>query len=177
MAPLRNITIVGASGNVGLPITLALAASPAKFALTALTRLTSSPSPRLPPSVRILRADYNDKAALVEAFRGQDAVVCTIGSTSNTLQDTLIDAAAEAGVRRFIPSHFAFDHLAEKDGLPLSEIIPVGSLKEAPVKKIEDLRAAGSKMEWTAVVTGPWVDFVREIRASVFASLLTRSSS
>ena len=41
---------------------------------------------------------------IVEAFRGQDAVVNCITSTQVEEQFKFIDAAVEAGVKRYVPS-------------------------------------------------------------------------
>lgn len=150
---VKNVCVVGASGNIGLPITKALVSS-GLFQVSALTRPTSTPSAELHDSVTILRASYSDKAALVGALKGQDAVICTIGTANNADQDALIDAAAEAGVKRFLPSHFALDN--QREGI--AEVAPVTVLKEAPIGKLKALEGTG--MSWTAVVTGSWVDFV-----------------
>lgn len=62
------------------------------------------------PSVRHSVVDYEDINALVEALRGQDAVVSTIGKVSTgKAQQNLVDASVAAGVRHFIPSEFGAD--------------------------------------------------------------------
>lgn len=152
-ALIKKVVVVGASGNIGLPITKALASS-GRFAVTALTRPSSAPSLQLPSTVGILRADYSDKQALVNALKGQDAVVCAIGTAQLGLQYLLIEAAAEAGVKRFIPSHWAFD--SQREGF--AEVAPVAALKEGPISKLKDLQSTG--MSWSAIITGSWVDFV-----------------
>lgn len=43
---------------------------------------------------------------LTEALKGQDAVVLTIGSAVIPEQQTVIDAAINAGVKRILPSEF-----------------------------------------------------------------------
>lgn len=151
--PIKSVCVLGASGNIGLPITQALASS-GLFTVSALTRLSSTPSPELPSTVKLLRANYSDKEGLVQAFKGQDAVVCAISTAFNTSQDTLIEAAAEAGVKRFIPSHWYLD--SQREGI--AEAAPVVVLKEGPIAKLKGLQSTG--MTWTAVVTGSWVDFV-----------------
>ncbi|KAI8294177.1 Bifunctional pinoresinol-lariciresinol reductase 2 [Colletotrichum sp. SAR11_240] len=50
--------------------------------------------------------DYNDEKSLVKALAGQDAVVSALSREAIPLQIPLIDAAATAGVKRFIPSEF-----------------------------------------------------------------------
>lgn len=50
--------------------------------------------------------DYNDEESLVKALAGQDAVVSALSREAIPLQTPLIDAAATAGVKRFVPSEF-----------------------------------------------------------------------
>ena len=150
-SPIRNVCVAGARGNLGLPITNALVSS-GLFNVSALSRSSASFPSNLPTSVTIVHADYDDHTALVTALRGQDAVVCAIDHVGNLSQERLIDAAAEAGVRRFVPSHWAFDHMAEG----FKAVAPVWVLKESPIQR---LREKG--LPWTAIVTGSWVDFVR----------------
>lgn len=59
-AALKNVCVVGAPGNIGLPIAHALLAS-GLFNVAALTRPSSTPSPDLPGSVELLRAEYKTK--------------------------------------------------------------------------------------------------------------------
>lgn len=60
----------------------------------------------LPANVRRVAVDYNDKGSLVEVLKGQDAVVSTVSIEGILGQKLIIDAAIQAGVRRFIPSDF-----------------------------------------------------------------------
>lgn len=60
----------------------------------------------LPVNVRRVAVDYNDKESLVNVLKGQDAVVSTVSMEAIPDQKLIIDAAIQAGVRRFIPSDF-----------------------------------------------------------------------
>lgn len=77
-----------------------------KFNITALARKTSSTT--VPADVKLIKADYSSHTELVEAFRGQDAVIITVGDdgTIEQISRTLLSAAVEAGVKRIIPSEF-----------------------------------------------------------------------
>lgn len=70
--------------------------------MTILSRATSSAA--FPTGTTVKKVDYEDEAALVEAFTGQDAVISTLTAQFVASQTKLIDAAAKAGVKRFIPS-------------------------------------------------------------------------
>jgi uncharacterized protein YbjT (DUF2867 family) len=90
-----------ASGLIGKPIVAALLASES-FTITALSRPDSSAS--FPDGVQIKKVDYSDENALVEAFRGQDAVISTINTFAAHIQANFVEAAVRAHVKRFIPS-------------------------------------------------------------------------
>jgi uncharacterized protein YbjT (DUF2867 family) len=79
-----------------------------KFNVTVGTRDASSGS--LPAGVKVVQIDYTSQESLVGAFKGQDAVVVTIGNHNPALleqiQVAVIDAAVAAGVSHIIPSNF-----------------------------------------------------------------------
>lgn len=95
---IQNVLLVGASGGLGAPTLQHL--DKAGFDVTILSRPDSSSS--FPSKFKVIRADYQDEAALVQASTGQDAVVFLLGPLQGGLQPTFLDAAAEAGVKRFI---------------------------------------------------------------------------
>ena len=69
-----------------------------KHTVTAITRFDSQS--KLPEGVTIHKVDYEKPDSLVEALRGQDALVITLSGQSPIQQteEKLIRAAAEAGV-------------------------------------------------------------------------------
>ncbi|KAH0276867.1 NAD(P)-binding protein, partial [Aureobasidium melanogenum] len=103
MPIIKNVAILGASGNFGTPITSALVA--AGFNITIITR--SSSTTIHPPNIPIVRIDYS-LDTLTQAFTNQDAVVCVVGPGGISLQKTFIDAAVIAGVKRFIIDDFGW---------------------------------------------------------------------
>jgi hypothetical protein len=60
----------------------------------------------LPAGVKFEVVNYNSIDSLEAAFRGQDAIVSTVGMEAIPVQKSVIDAAIKAGVKRFIPSDF-----------------------------------------------------------------------
>jgi uncharacterized protein YbjT (DUF2867 family) len=56
----------------------------------------------------VVEVDYADHNALVEAFKGYEALVLTLGDIPTQFKNSkpLIDAAIDAGVTRVIPSEF-----------------------------------------------------------------------
>ena len=100
-----------------------------------------------------MKSDYSD-ASLVDAFKGQDAVVSAIGAAGLAEEIKLIDAAVKAGVKRFIPSEYAINNRNAK----AAALIPFYSLK---VQINEHLKAQESKgLTWTGIATGPAFDWV-----------------
>jgi NmrA-like family len=106
--------------------------------------------------VKAIKTDYTH-ASLVSAFQGQDAVVSTISTSSLTEQKRVIDAAVEAGVKRFIPSDFGWDTSG-----PISlEVAPCTVMKKDPVEYLREKEKDG--MSWTSIINGLWVDWVSKL--------------
>ena len=96
-----------AGGNCGRFITEALLTT-GKHTITAITR-TDSKS-KLPNGVISKTVDYNKQETLVEALRGQDALVVTLsGYTPQETELRLITAAGEAGVAWILPNEWSPD--------------------------------------------------------------------
>lgn len=77
----------------------------AGFEVTLLSR-SEKPDEVLPDGVRRVVADYGDVDSLAKVLSGQDAIVSTVGMEGALGQKLIIDAAIQAGVKRFIPSDF-----------------------------------------------------------------------
>jgi uncharacterized protein YbjT (DUF2867 family) len=125
MAPYRSLAILGASGNVGEQLLAALAKHP--YAKFLDIRILTRPSPwkvKGDPAlhVRVFEITYNMRethAMLVDALRGVDVVISTVGDDSGLTgrdvkncgelpgfkaQDAVARAAKEAGVKLFVPA-------------------------------------------------------------------------
>jgi uncharacterized protein YbjT (DUF2867 family) len=55
---------------------------------------------------KVVRGDFNDINFYRSALKGQDALVLATGSSALDAQKDIMTAAAEAGVKRIIPSEF-----------------------------------------------------------------------
>ncbi|KAH7116336.1 putative isoflavone reductase like protein P3 [Dactylonectria macrodidyma] len=97
-----NVAVAGGTGILGSLVLKSLLQS-GRFNVTILGR---SERNHRPIGVKLAVVDYNDSNSLVEALKGQDAVVSTLSREATLLQLSLIDAAVTAGVKRFIPSEF-----------------------------------------------------------------------
>ena len=97
--------------------------------------------------------DYDSIDSLANALKGQEAIVSTLGSVALEKQLLLIEAAAKAHVKRFIPSEFGCDTLNEK-----SRALPAFKNKVVVQDALEK-EAATSGMTYTLVCTGPFLDW------------------
>ena len=72
----KNVLLVGASGDVGRSLLSDLVAD-VNFQVSALSRVDSSA--KFPSGINLIKIDYSDQSALVEALTGQDIVISAIG--------------------------------------------------------------------------------------------------
>ena len=152
MAPLKSVLLVGATGNAGAPILAALTADQT-FKVSVLTRASSTST--FPPSVTIHKvSDDYPLPDLIAAFQGQDAVISTISRLSIETQKRMIDAAVQAGVKRFIPSEFGGDPDNEKT----AALLPEFTEGKKPVLDYLKGKAQEGRITWTGIATGPFWD-------------------
>lgn len=159
MAPIKNVAVIGGSGNVGKAIVQELLA--AGFVVTALTR--SSSSSTFPDGVKVKKVDYESIDSLKEAFGGQDVVVSAIATPAVQGQKTIIDAAIAAGVKRFIPSEFGINTRIT-GGTAIGKIL---SGKVAIVDYLDEKSKSNPEVTWTGVSTGLFFDWGLDNIASV----------
>ncbi|OIW28169.1 NAD(P)-binding protein [Coniochaeta ligniaria NRRL 30616] len=149
MSPIKNVAIIGGSGNVGRPILEELVA--AGFKVTALTRATSTST--FPESVTVKKVDFSSPESLKEAFAGQDAVVSAIATVAVDSQEPIIDAAIAAGVKRYIPSEFGVN-------TRLTPGTTIGKILAGKVAVVDYLKTKESpNFSWTGVSTGMFFDW------------------
>lgn len=147
---IQKVIILGAGGSIGPTILQALKPH---FTLSIITRKSSTsilPSSEFPTFT--VGDDY-PALELLQAFQGQDAVVCCMSPWAMDKQFHIIDIAVQAGVKHFIPGEFGGDSTNAK----AVEMIP-------PLKVRNDvvayLRAQeGNGLSWTAVINGQILDW------------------
>lgn len=149
MSPIKNVAIIGGSGNVGRPILEELVA--AGFNVTALTRATSTST--FPEGVTVKKVDFGSTESLKEAFAGQDAVVSAIATAAVGSQQLIIDAAIAAGVKRYIPSEFGIN-------TRLTPGTTIGKILAGKVAVVDYLKTKESpNFSWTGLSTGMFFDW------------------
>lgn len=99
-----------------------------------------------------MQSDYTFNS-LVKAFTGQDALVCAIAATGIEDQKNIIDAAAAAKVKRFVPNEFGADTTSE-----VPDLAHVFKEKREVMSHLKQKQADG--LTWTAICTGTWIDWV-----------------
>ncbi|KAK6379294.1 hypothetical protein LTS17_006212 [Exophiala oligosperma] len=110
---IENIAIVGAGGQIGGYLAKHLLAT-GKHNVTAITRADSVS--KLPRGIKVAKVDYGDPSTIVDALRGQDALLITLSVfVPPDTQATLINAAIEAGVPWIMPNDWGTD--STDDGL------------------------------------------------------------
>ncbi|OAG34000.1 hypothetical protein AYO21_11855 [Fonsecaea monophora] len=174
--PIKKVVVLGATGNVGRPITTALAE--AGYTVTAASR---TPGQKFPDSIKNITSavvDYTSPEALTALFTGQDAVVEAIPPNALHMQGTIVDACLAAGtVRHIITPDFACDtfneHITE-----LALYVP-----KVEAQRVLEGKLKGSKVNWSAIITGGcvlWQDEIEETTqrlTTFFASLLHGSTA
>ena len=101
----------------------------------------------------MIPVNYDSIESLTTALRGQEAVVSTLASAAIATQLRLIEAAADAHVKRFIPSEFGSNTINEK-----TRALPVFKDKVAVQDALKE-KAASSGMSYTVICTGPFFDW------------------
>lgn len=102
--------------------------------------------------------DYTSFHSLTAALKGQDALVSTLASTALATQLLLVEAAAKAHVKRFIPSEFGSDTLNEN-----VRRLPVFADKIAVQDALRREAAVSGGMTYTFICSGPFLDWGLEV--------------
>lgn len=146
---MKNVMIIGASGSIGLAVISSLLAN--NFTVSVLTRESSTAT--FPQTVTVHKTDYTTES-LVKAFQGQHAIVSAIATFSTSLQTTIISAAVQAGVQRFVPSEFGIDTSSPE----IEVFIPPTKGKRDTIKCLKEMEGKG--MTWTAICVGVFFDWL-----------------
>lgn len=148
----HNVVVFGAGGsNIGFHIVQALS-NDKEFTVTVLARKSSKSS--FPSNVRVVRVkDDFPQAALVDALRGQDVVISAVGPEAKKTEYKLVDAAIEAGVKRFFPSEYGLDNSDPKP----AALTPIFGVKHEMQHHLHSKEKEG--LTWTSVATGMWLDW------------------
>ncbi|KAL5333976.1 hypothetical protein BJX70DRAFT_391753 [Aspergillus crustosus] len=146
---LKNIALIGASGNIGQILLAALQES-SEFKVTVITR--SSSEATFPEGTNVRKSDFSDDD-LLSAFRGQDAVISAVGATGFAEQKKLVDLAIQAGVARFIPSEFSAD--SQNDAV--LALLPLFRQKKEVIEYLQSKQS--TSFTWTGLACSGLFDW------------------
>ncbi|KAM3454112.1 hypothetical protein NHJ6243_008974 [Beauveria neobassiana] len=148
MSFIKTVAIIGANGNLGQAVLPSIIK--ASFEVTVITREESTSA--FPPNVKVVKTEYTEDR-LAKALHGQDAVLCFINSGALHVESLIVEAAASAGVKWFIPSEFGHNTMDRR----VLEALP---LLQGKAKVASQLRAKEHQgMQWTGIVTGLFFDW------------------
>jgi hypothetical protein len=82
-------------------------------------------------------------------YLGWDAIISALGMPVVQLQFQIIDAAAEAGVKRFLPSEYGFDLT-----IPSNKLEKVYATKIAIAEHLKTVSEAYSSFSYTILAIG-----------------------
>ncbi|KAH7146834.1 hypothetical protein B0J13DRAFT_584311 [Dactylonectria estremocensis] len=149
-AQVKNVVLVGASGNLGVVVQdYFLAQQNSPLHISILTRKDSDA--KFPAAFNVIYTDYSP-ASLEQNFKGQDVVIVFLPPESTVTHESVIDAAVKAGVKRFFPSEYGVRSYHPD----FAEGALITKKKRSIVKHLEKTQDV---MSWTGLLCNPWIDF------------------
>ncbi|KAJ5178775.1 hypothetical protein N7492_001985 [Penicillium capsulatum] len=164
---ITKVAVVGATGHSGRFITEALLKT-GKHTITALTR--GDRQHRFPDGVARKMIDYSRPETLVEALRGQDALVITLNNKADIQTElSLVHAAGDAGVKWILPNDWSPDSTDEQ----VVKDIMIFQPKVALRKAISEI----GKSHYISVSTGFWYEWSLAIPEAYGIDLLNHTAT
>jgi hypothetical protein len=111
--------------------------------------------------VTVIKTNFSPES-LRSVLTGQDAVVSCIARIESETELKIIAGAESVGVQRFLPSEYGAD--MHGDAIPEYTIMLEG--KEMVLRYLKERAEANNKFTWTAMVPGPFFDFVSSVTPS-----------
>lgn len=152
-----KIAIASATSQLAREVIDALVATK-KHEIIGLVRKDPAQYPPI-PGVKWEQTTYEDKAELVRLFKGVEAVLSFVPvhlDPGNVMQKNLIDAAVEAGVKRFAPSEWAVGVKLES----ALDAIPWYTGKVEVAHYLESLNKEKKVIEYTRFQVGGFMNYL-----------------
>ncbi|CZT09711.1 related to NmrA-like family protein [Rhynchosporium agropyri] len=147
---IKNVMVMGAGGLFGTELFAVLHKSN-DFNLSVLSRESSKST--FPSNVKVYKVDDDCPILqLIEAFKGQDALVSALPGRPYKVHLRMIDAAIQAGVKRFIPSEFGNNTCAAA-----ADLVPMYADKAKVIAYLKEKESTG--LTWTAIHGGQFFDW------------------
>ncbi|KAF4553238.1 Hypothetical protein D9617_7g029650 [Elsinoe fawcettii] len=152
---IQKVALLGANGNVGGPLLTALVS--ANFTVTVLQRASSKSQPAHQSSITIRTVpDDLPLDALISALRDHDAAITAIPLTSLEQHLTIASAAAQAGVKHYIPADFGS---VDASASVSQELVPLFVRKTRVREHLDQLVGTHAGFHWTSLVNGHFFDW------------------
>ncbi|PKY00986.1 NAD(P)-binding protein [Aspergillus campestris IBT 28561] len=166
---IQKVAIVGTTGRIGGVFAEALVQT-GKHTVTGLTRQGSHG--QQPDGVRHVEVDYDDEASIVDALRGQQFLVITLGVyVPEEVHHRIAVAAGKAGVPYIMPNIFGYPVLehAKKDEQGLNNVVHarVDHVRSNGVSSSIRL-PCGFWYEWSLATGEQWFGFTIKSRKVTF---------
>ncbi|KAK7432009.1 hypothetical protein QQZ08_001299 [Neonectria magnoliae] len=152
-----KIAVVGGSSELAREVLDALVATQ-RHEIIALVRKDPSGFPFL-PGVKWLQTTYEDKSELIRLFEGVHTVLCFItvhSDLGNETQRRIIDAAVEAGVKRYAPSEWSTGVKLESS----TDVMPWYIGKVEISHYLENLNKNKKVLEYTRFQPGSFMNYL-----------------
>ncbi|KAK2600317.1 hypothetical protein QQS21_004958 [Conoideocrella luteorostrata] len=152
-----KIAIAGATSELAREVMDVLAAS-GKHDIIALVRKDPIDLPTL-PGVRWVRTNYEGKDELVRILQGAHTVLCFFAvhhDAGSETQKRLIDAAIEAGVRRYAPSEWSRGDKVQMAIDPMPWYAGKGEISNY----LESINQEGKVIEYTKFQPGAFMNYL-----------------
>ncbi|KAJ9133430.1 NAD-binding protein [Pleurostoma richardsiae] len=152
MESIKNVAVLGASGNLGRVVIPTLLRD--GFTVTIIARPGSKTESHNADLI-VKTADYANLASMTLALRGQHAVVEAFNPAAGVHQHTIVQAAIAAGVSHLLTPDFSSDtfHANAK------ELLIFGPKIQAQQELESLVEASDGALSWTAIIVGPWYDW------------------
>jgi len=153
---IRTIALLGASGELGSVILDSLITD-GSFHVTVLQRASSKSKLAHKDNLKIVQFD-DDFAIdqLANLLKGQDAVIAAFRPSDVDQQLRLAEAAAEAGVKRFMPADFGS---CDSSSARAQELVPLFKRKTQVRQRLQELAESHPNFSWTSLVCGHFFDW------------------
>ncbi|KAL2194032.1 hypothetical protein P885DRAFT_63340 [Corynascus similis CBS 632.67] len=157
--PVQTVAIVGASGRIGGAFAKALLQT-GKHTVTALTRKDSKGV--VPDGVNKVVVDYDDESTVVEALKGQQFLIITLGVTAPPdLHSKITAAAGKAQVPYVMPNYYGYPLHTVTDTTDLYTKLSQERLKDVSRNgfSAQVIMACGFWYEWSLALGDEWFGF------------------
>lgn len=155
MTIIKNVTLVGANGNLGSKILEALVAA-GTFRVTVIRRKSSKSTPSQPVRVVEVSDDWTLEE-LRDALKGEDAAIAAWPLRNVDEHLRYANAAAAAGVKRFIPADYGSVDARSQYARKLVQLF---DRKVKVRERLEILSAeSNGSFTWTSIVCGHFFDW------------------